>query len=91
MKQIRLRRHIAAILTIAKQQGEKGLTVGQVKDRLIDRGYKNIPSGRRLGQVMRVTPGFIMKDRRYIYDTARGGSVQLCLWSINELEVSNWL
>ena len=73
------------------ERGENGITVGQVQDRLINTGYKDIPSGRRLGQLMRVTRGFECVDRLHFYDSDRGGSVLLSLWTINESTVREWL
>ena len=91
MKQKRLRAAIARVLMDSRERGEYGITVGQVQDRLIDTGYKNIPSGRRLGQLMRVTRGFERVDRMYIYNDERGGSVLLSLWTVNETTVREWL
>ena len=91
MKQRRLRTAIARVLMDSVERGEYGITVGQVQDRLIDTGYKNIPSGRRLGQLMRVTRGFECAGRLNFYDSDRGGSVLLSLWTINESTVREWL
>ena len=89
MKQRRLRTAIARVLMDSQERGENGITVGQVKARLINSGYGDVPSGRRLGQLMRSTRGFERIDRQYIYD--RGGSCLLSLWTINELTVREWL
>ena len=91
MKQRRLRTAIARVLMDSQERGENGITGGQVKDRLINSGYGDVPSGRRLGQLMRSTRGFERIDRQYIYDSDRGGSCLLSLWTINELTVREWL
>ncbi len=91
MKQKRLRAAIARVLLDSIERGEGGITVGQVADRLMNNGYKDVPSGRRLGQIMRSTRGFERNERQYIYDSDRGGSVLLSLWTINETTVREWL
>ena len=77
MKQRRLRTAIARVLMDSIERGEYGITVGQVKDRLLNTAYKDIPSGRRLGQLMRSARGFERTDRLHFYDSDRGGSVLL--------------
>ena len=91
MKQKRLRAAIARVLLDSIERGEGGITVGQGADRLLNNGYKDVPSGRRLGQIMRSTRGFERNERQYIYDSDRGGSVLLSLWTINETTVREWL
>tara|TARA_R100000458_G_C8271631_1_gene246362 strand:+ start:372 stop:647 length:276 start_codon:yes stop_codon:yes gene_type:complete len=91
MKQKRLRAAIARVLMDSIERGENGITVGQVADRLMNNGYKDVPSGRRLGQLMRSTRGFERVDRMHFYDSDRGGSVLLSLWSVNETTVREWL
>ena len=91
MRQKKLRKAVALILKSSKEQGEKGLTVGQIRDRLMNEGYKNTPSGRKLGQILRSTDGFLMKDRIVFYDKDLQGSVQLHLWTIDWLEVQTWM
>ena len=91
MKQIKLRRAVALILQASKEQGEVGLTVEQIRDRLMDRNYNNIPSGRKLGQILRSTEGFIVHDRLVFYDKEQRGSVRLPQWTIDWLEVQTWM
>ena len=91
MKQKKLRRAVALILQASKEQGEVGLTVEQIRDRLMDRSYNNIPSGRKLGQILRSTQGFIVYDKIIFYDREQRGSVRLTQWTIDWLEVKSWM
>ena len=96
MKKIRLRRAIARILFAAQEQGEVGLTVGSIRDRLMNLDtaggtkFKQVPSGRQLGQIMKATRGFIMKDVQIIYDPEREGGRRLHLW-VATSEVDTWM
>jgi len=92
MKHMRLRRAVARVLMDAKELGHGYLTVGQIVDRLMDGGWsKHIPSTRRLGQILKTTPGFVREDRRYVYDRDRHGCKMLSMWGIREWEVRTWL
>jgi len=91
MKQKKLRKAVALILKNSKEQGEKGLTVGQIQERLMNTGFKHLPSGRQLGMILKGTDGFFASDRVTFYDRDLRGSVSLNLWTIDWMEVQTWM
>ncbi len=91
MRHIKLLRAVALLLQASKEQGELGLTVQQIRDRLMNNKYNNVPSGRKLGQIMRTTEGFVVHDRLVFYDKELQGSVRLTQWTIDWMEVQTWM
>tara|TARA_Y100000593_G_scaffold70958_1_gene130196 strand:+ start:17450 stop:17725 length:276 start_codon:yes stop_codon:yes gene_type:complete len=91
MRQKKLKRAVAHILKDSKEQGELGLTVGQIRDRLMNGGFKHLPSGRQLGGILKGTDGFYASDKICFYDKDLNGSVTLNLWTIDWMEAQTWM
>ena len=98
MKKIRqkfLRDRLVRILIQQKElhllnpNSPNGLTVTQLRDRLIESGFNNFSGGRQIASLLRTTPGFsVISQIIPSNDTSFGAR---SVWTVNESEYFSWV